>query len=170
MRPTENIFSLDALEGAQVAFAFASELNQPLARVWETAADTDRLNRAAGLPPMEFDRTTHDDGVRLRASLPLLGMKVSFEAPLTTIRAPHGYAIERTFKGGAVETYRVTWTFEALDLKQVLDRDVEHLSGGELQRFAIAVVAAQEADVYMVDEPSSYLDVRQRLKAAQVSW
>lgn len=41
-------------------------------------------------------------------------------------------------------------------------------SGGELQRFAIAVVAAQEADVYMIDEPSSYLDVRQRLKAAQV--
>lgn len=39
--------------------------------------------------------------------------------------------------------------------------------GGELQRFAIAVVAAQEADVYMIDEPSSYLDVRQRLKAAQ---
>lgn len=41
-------------------------------------------------------------------------------------------------------------------------------AGGELQRFAIAVVAAQEADVYMIDEPSSYLDVRQRLKAAQV--
>ncbi|KAL4855086.1 ABC transporter E family member 2 [Chlorella vulgaris] len=55
-----------------------------------------------------------------------------------------------------------------LDLEQVLDRNVEHLSGGELQRFAIAVVAAQEADVYMIDEPSSYLDVRQRLKAAEV--
>lgn len=41
-------------------------------------------------------------------------------------------------------------------------------AGGELQRFAIAVVAAQQADVYMIDEPSSYLDVRQRLKAAQV--
>ena len=40
--------------------------------------------------------------------------------------------------------------------------------GGELQRFAIAVVAAQSADIYMIDEPSSYLDVRQRLKAAQV--
>jgi ATP-binding cassette, sub-family E, member 1 len=55
-----------------------------------------------------------------------------------------------------------------LDLEQVLDRNVENLSGGELQRFAIAIVAAQEADVYMVDEPSSYLDVRQRLKAAEV--
>lgn len=42
-------------------------------------------------------------------------------------------------------------------------------AGGELQRFAIAVVAAQKADVYMIDEPSSYLDVRQRLKAAQAS-
>ena len=41
-------------------------------------------------------------------------------------------------------------------------------AGGELQRFAIAVVAAQQADIYMIDEPSSYLDVRQRLKAAQV--
>ncbi|KAI8465362.1 MAG: P-loop containing nucleoside triphosphate hydrolase protein [Monoraphidium minutum] len=54
-----------------------------------------------------------------------------------------------------------------LDLEQVLDRNVENLSGGELQRFAIAVVCAQLADVYMIDEPSSYLDVRQRLKAAQ---
>lgn len=52
--------------------------------------------------------------------------------------------------------------------RQVTDRNVENLSGGELQRFAIAVVAAQDADIYMVDEPSSYLDVRQRLKAAQV--
>lgn len=43
-----------------------------------------------------------------------------------------------------------------------MDRDVEVLSGGELQRFAIGVVAAQKADVYMIDEPSSYLDVKQR--------
>lgn len=55
-----------------------------------------------------------------------------------------------------------------LDLEVVMDRDVADLSGGELQRFAIAVVALQDADVYMFDEPSSYLDVRQRLKAAQV--
>jgi ATP-binding cassette, sub-family E, member 1 len=46
------------------------------------------------------------------------------------------------------------------------DREIGVLSGGELQRFAIAVVAVQRADVYMFDEPSSYLDVKQRLRAA----
>ncbi|KAJ8905827.1 hypothetical protein NDN08_002332 [Rhodosorus marinus] len=55
-----------------------------------------------------------------------------------------------------------------LDLEKVMDRDVQILSGGELQRFALAVVYVQEADVYMIDEPSSYLDVRQRLKAASI--
>jgi ATP-binding cassette, sub-family E, member 1 len=55
-----------------------------------------------------------------------------------------------------------------LQLDHVLNRDIEVLSGGELQRFAIAMVAVQDADVYMFDEPSSYLDVRQRLKAAHV--
>jgi ATP-binding cassette subfamily E protein 1 len=57
---------------------------------------------------------------------------------------------------------------ENLDLSPVLNRNVLDLSGGELQRFAIAVVCVQEADIYMFDEPSSYLDVKQRLKAAQV--
>ncbi|GMH43286.1 hypothetical protein BSKO_11208 [Bryopsis sp. KO-2023] len=55
-----------------------------------------------------------------------------------------------------------------LDLEVVLNNEVAHLSGGELQRFAIGIVAAQAADIYMIDEPSSYLDVRQRLKAARV--
>jgi len=35
------------------------------------------------------------------------------------------------------------------DLRPVLDRDVEQLSGGELQRFAIAVACVQKADVYV---------------------
>jgi ATP-binding cassette subfamily E protein 1 len=41
------------------------------------------------------------------------------------------------------------------------------LSGGELQRFVIAMTCIQSADIYMFDEPSSYLDVKQRLKAAR---
>jgi len=49
-----------------------------------------------------------------------------------------------------------------------MDREVGVLSGGELQRFAIAAVAVQMSDVYMFDEPSSYLDVKQRLTAAHM--
>jgi ATP-binding cassette subfamily E protein 1 len=52
-----------------------------------------------------------------------------------------------------------------LELGAVLDRNIEDLSGGELQRFAIGILCIQEASVYMFDEPSSYLDVKQRLAA-----
>jgi len=56
---------------------------------------------------------------------------------------------------------------EILDLIKVKDRNVEDLSGGELQRFACAMVCIQDADIFMFDEPSSYLDVKQRLNAAR---
>lgn len=56
---------------------------------------------------------------------------------------------------------------DMLDLHAIRERNVEDLSGGELQRFAIAMVCVQKADIFMFDEPSSYLDVKQRLKAAQ---
>ena len=54
-----------------------------------------------------------------------------------------------------------------LELESVLDRTLDVLSGGELQRVAIAATICREADVYLFDEPSSYLDVKQRLEAAK---
>ncbi|KAM3514455.1 hypothetical protein MY11210_001899 [Beauveria gryllotalpidicola] len=57
---------------------------------------------------------------------------------------------------------------EVLELNHIMDRDITLLSGGELQRFAIGTVCVQNADVYMFDEPSSYLDVKQRLSAARI--
>lgn len=53
-----------------------------------------------------------------------------------------------------------------LDLTHIRDRGIEALSGGELQRFACAMVCIQDGDIFMFDEPSSYLDVKQRLNAA----
>lgn len=55
-----------------------------------------------------------------------------------------------------------------LELKHVMNREVENLSGGELQRFALGMTCVQDANVYMFDEPSSYLDVKQRLRAAEL--
>ncbi|KAI0007083.1 hypothetical protein F4779DRAFT_527025 [Xylariaceae sp. FL0662B] len=41
---------------------------------------------------------------------------------------------------------------DVLELRHILDRDVNHLSGGELQRFAVGTVCVQKADVYMFDD------------------
>jgi ATP-binding cassette subfamily E protein 1 len=56
---------------------------------------------------------------------------------------------------------------EELELKKVWDRNLDVLSGGELQRVAVAAALSREADVYLFDEPSSYLDVKQRLQVAK---
>lgn len=55
-----------------------------------------------------------------------------------------------------------------LDLEKSLNRDIKEISGGELQSVAIVAALLREADVYVFDEPSSYLDVKQRLKVAAV--
>ncbi|MGD6853253.1 MAG: ribosome biogenesis/translation initiation ATPase RLI [Candidatus Bathyarchaeia archaeon] len=56
---------------------------------------------------------------------------------------------------------------EELELKNIWDRALDVLSGGELQRVAVAAALSREADVYLFDEPSSYLDVKQRLVVAR---
>ena len=56
---------------------------------------------------------------------------------------------------------------EELELKKIWDRKLDVLSGGELQRVAVTAALCREADVYLFDEPSSYLDVKQRLEVAK---
>jgi ATP-binding cassette, sub-family E, member 1 len=57
---------------------------------------------------------------------------------------------------------------EKLDLTNALGGEMKELSGGELQRVALTACLAREADVYLIDEPSSYLDVRERINMAKV--
>ncbi len=74
-----------------------------------------------------------------------------------------GEILERVNERGSV----LNAIAEQLELKKVWSRPLEALSGGELQRVAIAAAICREADVYLFDEPSSYLDVKQRLEAAK---
>lgn len=53
------------------------------------------------------------------------------------------------------------------DLTKVWTRQIEDLSGGELQRLALTMASIQKSDMLMLDEPSSYLDIKQRIKMAQ---
>ncbi len=64
--------------------------------------------------------------------------------------------------------HRLDALMEPLGLSSFLDRDIAQLSGGELQRVAIAATMLKDADVYFFDEPSSYLDIYQRLQVAKV--
>lgn len=55
-----------------------------------------------------------------------------------------------------------------LAMDNLMDRNIEQLSGGELQRFAICCTSIVNAQVYLFDEPTSYLDIKQRLIVADV--
>ena len=53
-------------------------------------------------------------------------------------------------------------------IDQIADHGVQTLSGGELQRVALVLALGKPADIYLIDEPSAYLDVEQRVVAARV--
>jgi len=57
---------------------------------------------------------------------------------------------------------------QELNLNGILDRNLSVLSGGEIQRVAIAAAYLKDADVYLIDEPSSYLDVSERINMAKL--
>lgn len=85
------------------------------------------------------------------------------------------YLIPKAFKGTTKELLKkydersvADTLVQQLALENVLDREIAQLSGGELQRLAVAVAAAKDADYYFFDEPSSYNDVYQRLALAKV--
>jgi len=53
-------------------------------------------------------------------------------------------------------------------IEEIIDQQVKNLSGGELQRTAIVLALGKPADIYLIDEPSAYLDSEQRIVAAKV--
>jgi len=57
---------------------------------------------------------------------------------------------------------------EVMGISHILQRKLGELSGGELQRVAICATLLKEADVYFFDEPSSYLDIYERMRMVGV--
>ena len=56
---------------------------------------------------------------------------------------------------------------DLFDLKNILDNDIDKISGGELQRVAIAATVLKKANLYIFDEPTSFLDIKQRIKISK---
>ncbi len=55
-----------------------------------------------------------------------------------------------------------------LGIDHLLDRTIQQLSGGELQRTAICATLLRDVDVYFFDEPSSYLDIHERMRIVRI--
>ncbi len=92
-----------------------------------------------------------------------------------SIKPQQVYNVSQAFDGTAKELLDrydqrgvATELVKQLDIKNSLEHNIKELSGGELQRLAVAVAASKEADFYFFDEPSSYNDVFQRRGVARV--
>lgn len=93
----------------------------------------------------------------------------------SSIKPQQTYGITKVFDGTAKELLtkydergESTNLARTLGLDNSLERHLSELSGGELQRLAIAVTAGRDADFYFFDEPSSHIDVFQRNGVARV--
>ena len=57
---------------------------------------------------------------------------------------------------------------DKFELRHLLERELSQLSGGELQRVAICATLLKDAEVYFFDEPSSYLDIHERMRIVRI--
>lgn len=98
-----------------------------------------------------------------------LGIEVSYKPQY--ISADYKDTVEVLLRSVAKDEYESsrykTEIVQPLSLDRLLDRLVNELSGGELQRVAIAACLSRRADIYLLDEPSAYLDVEERLAMAR---
>lgn len=62
----------------------------------------------------------------------------------------------------------IDWAINETGLSDFKDREVENLSGGQRQRAWIAMTLAQETDIIMLDEPTTYLDMSYQLEVLEV--
>lgn len=67
--------------------------------------------------------------------------------------------LDSQFKSDVIKPFTV---------EPLLDQKVKTLSGGELQRVALVLALGKPADIYLIDEPSAYLDSEQRVIAAKI--
>jgi ATP-binding cassette subfamily E protein 1 len=76
--------------------------------------------------------------------------------------------LHKRIRDSYVHPQFVSDVMKPLVIENIIDNDVQNLSGGELQRLAIVLALGTPADVYLIDEPSAYLDSEQRINCAKV--
>jgi ATP-binding cassette subfamily E protein 1 len=122
-------------------------------------------------PPEWSQVLKHFQGTELKPHFE----KIANNELKASIKPQQVYNLAKVFDGNAkelLEKYdergKAKELVQQLGLQNALENKLTDLSGGELQRIAVAVAASRESDFYFFDEPSSYNDVFQRIGVAKV--
>lgn len=75
--------------------------------------------------------------------------------------------VSHYFEKSQIDLDKHKYTYELLGIEQIINKKIENLSGGELQRFATFYAICKDSKIYIFDESSSFLDIRQRINLAK---
>ncbi len=79
------------------------------------------------------------------------------------------YPYQKLFSGMNEEDFTaIDWALKVTHLSELRERDLASLSGGQAQRVWIAMALAQETDILILDEPTTYLDPAHQLEILQL--
>jgi ATP-binding cassette subfamily E protein 1 len=90
-----------------------------------------------------------------------LDLKVSYKPQY--IQPKKGTTVFQLFSSKGMDAQVAENAKRELSLHKLMEKELEHLSGGELQRVSIAYALSQKADIYLFDEPTAFMDIEQRL-------
>ena len=122
-------------------------------------------------PPSKDEVLKHFAGTELHDYLKNVyegGIKTAIKPQYVDLLPKASNGVVRDLLSKVQERMTIDEAAEIFDLTEVLDRELSKLSGGELQRLAMAATMMKDADVYFFDEPTSYLDIYQRVKMARL--
>jgi len=135
-----------------------STLLRTLARLVQPCEGTVYLDGQAirELHPRELARR-----LAMLPQAPAAPEDLSVQELVTFGRFPHQGLFSRMSRE---DRESISWALDVTGMHSMADRSVGTLSGGERQRAWIAVALAQRTDLLLLDEPTTYLDIRHQLE------
>lgn len=125
----------------------------------------------AGLLKSDEQAALEEEGMTYEASqagAPDLNVSYKPQKISPKFRGTVRQLLHKRVRDAYVHPQFVSDVMKPLTMDGIIDNGVQTLSGGELQRLAIVLALGKPADVYLIDEPSAYLDSEQRINCAKV--
>ncbi|MFA5382037.1 MAG: ribosome biogenesis/translation initiation ATPase RLI [Candidatus Micrarchaeia archaeon] len=95
-----------------------------------------------------------------------MNLKIAYKPQY--VKVDEDMQVKELFASKKLDNFVFKEAQRRLGIEGLMDKFLSQLSGGELQRVAITLTLSQEADIYLFDEPSAFLDIEQRLHFVQL--